>query len=67
MKAQGWVTATRYKIVTPWFSGLLHGQFGISAWAQGLWTGLVCPWMTIGVTECCYGRVCPGTTVEVDG
>ena len=45
MKAQGFGDSYMLQnwsqhIVTPWFAGLLHGQLGISAWAQGLWTGL---------------------------
>ena len=61
--ALGWVTATvRYKIggsvVTPRFVGLLHRHKGY---------GGVCPWTTVEIVWCRYGRACTEITVGVVG
>ena len=63
----GWVTAKRYKIggsiVTIVFGGLLQGELealhGHKSYER------VCPWTTVVVVGCRYGRVCTGTMVVV--
>ena len=49
----------------PRSEGLLHGE--LEALGRHKDNGQVCPWATVGVFRCWYGRVCPGTMVAVVG
>ena len=45
-------------VVTIRFGGLLRGELEALHGHKGY--GWVCPWMTVGVVRCQYGRICLG-------
>ena len=61
------MTTTRYKIGgsggIPRFGGLLHGE--LEALGRHKGNGWVCPWATVGVVRCWYGKVCLWMMVAV--